>query len=506
LLEPLEQTRNHHRTALQQALRALGESPSPDDGPLADWLAHADALLEREDKATRSREKLRGQVEDTRADLAREQLAGKEAENALAAWRAGWADGMQRLGLEPCATTEQADMFLAKTQELFEELGKHHDFQTRILRIERDLEQFAADVAAVARRLAPDLAGQPAEDQTRALVHRLRAARDVQARHTTIVQQREGEERRLRAAEEARDVAQLRLRSLCAEADVHGPDELAGAERRSAERRRLEDEHRNCETELLTLSGGLDADRFAAEVEQADADLLGPTIERLDAELEGLQTQWEAVNRTIVEEEHALERMNGDDRAAAAAATIQTTMARLQGDVTRYSTLRLAAAILTRGIERYREKSQGPVLARASQLFAGLTCGSFAGLQIDDEGDGPVVKGVRPDGRFVGVGGMSSGSHDQLYLALRLASLESWLQAHEPIPFIVDDILLNFDDLRALAALQALVELSRQTQVLFFTHHRHLVDLALAHLPGDVLFVHELGAGRASPLALEISS
>ena len=60
-----------------------------------------------------------------------------------------------------------------------------------------------------------------------------------------------------------------------------------------------------------------------------------------------------------------------------------------------------------------------------------------------------MVKGVRPDGRLVGVEGMSDGSHDQLYLALRLASLESWLQSHEPIPFIVDDILLNFDDRRA---------------------------------------------------------
>ena len=115
-----------------------------------------------------------------------------------------------------------------------------------------------------------------------------------------------------------------------------------------------------------------------------------------------------------------------------------------------------------------------------------------------------MLKGVRPDGRLVGVEGMSNGSHDQLYLALRLASLESWLQAHEPIPFVVDDILLNFDDRRALAALRALAELSRRTQVLFFTHHRHLVELAEANLPTGVLFVHELPSGTAAePAVLE---
>ena len=150
-----------------------------------------------------------------------------------------------------------------------------------------------------------------------------------------------------------------------------------------------------------------------------------------------------------------------------------------------------------RGIERYREKNQGPILARASELFSSLTGGSFARLQIDDDGDGrSVLKGVRPEGLLVGIDAMSDGSHDQLYLALRLASLEAWLQSHEPVPFIVDDILLNFDDIRATAALTALAELSRQTQVLFFTHHRHIVELARRHLSPDVVFVHQLAEDR----------
>jgi uncharacterized protein YhaN len=61
---------------------------------------------------------------------------------------------------------------------------------------------------------------------------------------------------------------------------------------------------------------------------------------------------------------------------------------------------------------------------------------------------------------------------------------------------VVDDILLNFDDLRATAALGALAELSRRTQVLFFTHHRHIIDLARTHLPREVVFVHELPGRR----------
>jgi uncharacterized protein YhaN len=61
------------------------------------------------------------------------------------------------------------------------------------------------------------------------------------------------------------------------------------------------------------------------------------------------------------------------------------------------------------------------------------------------------------------------------------------------MPFIVDDILIKFDDTRAAAALQALAELSRRTQVIFFTHHRHLVDLATKNLAGSILIEHRLG-------------
>ena len=135
------------------------------------------------------------------------------------------------------------------------------------------------------------------------------------------------------------------------------------------------------------------------------------------------------------------------------------------------------------GIEQHREKNQGPVLSRASQIFSRITLGQYSGLRVDfnDRGE-PIILGVRSrtahTDSVVTVEGMSDGTCDQLYLALRLASLELWLQHHEPIPFIVDDILLNFDDDRALATLQVLAKLSEQTQVIFFTHHQHLVELA----------------------------
>ncbi len=82
-----------------------------------------------------------------------------------------------------------------------------------------------------------------------------------------------------------------------------------------------------------------------------------------------------------------------------------------------------------------------------------------------------------------------------MYLTLRLAALDSHIAASEPLPLILDDILVNFDDLRAKATLKVLGEFSRKTQVVYFTHHRHLLDLAREAVGADQVFVVNMGEG-----------
>jgi len=140
--------------------------------------------------------------------------------------------------------------------------------------------------------------------------------------------------------------------------------------------------------------------------------------------------------------------------------------------------VKLASALLQKGIEFYRSQNQNPILRRASEIFAQLTLRSFAGLTVDyNEQDEPVLMGVRENGEKVPVSGMSDGTTDQLYLSLRLASIEKFAAENEPLPFIVDDILVHFDDERSKETLKVLLELSAHTQIIFFTHHERLVDM-----------------------------
>lgn len=86
---------------------------------------------------------------------------------------------------------------------------------------------------------------------------------------------------------------------------------------------------------------------------------------------------------------------------------------------------------------------------------------------------------MRDDMRtMIEVDAISEGTTDQRFLALRHAALEQSVTGGIGLPFLADDLFVNFDDQRAEAGFRVLAEVARATQVLLFTHHWHLVEIA----------------------------
>jgi uncharacterized protein YhaN len=366
--------------------------------------------------------------------------------------------------------------------------------QNRIDGIDDEAQNYRAEVQELLARVAPDLLDRSVEQAVADLYDRLENAGRSQATRDEWQKQLKKEEAKHDKADG--DVKQFEavLRDLCLQAGCDAVDDLPAAEQRSRQRRDYERELRAVDDQLVELAAGAPLDRFVAEAEPYDPDALRADLQQLAEAIEQVDQERTAVAERIGSSRNELQRMDGSGRAAEASELSEQMMAQLRTDVEQYVRLRLAASVLRRAIDRFRQSSQGPVLARASSLFADLTLGSFAGLRPDyDDKDRAVLVGIRPgDGQPVGVEGMSDGTCDQLYLALRLALLETYLDGREPLPFIVDDILIMFDDARAAAALQALARLSEKTQVIFFTHHDHLVRLASETIPPQALHIHTL--------------
>ena len=122
-----------------------------------------------------------------------------------------------------------------------------------------------------------------------------------------------------------------------------------------------------------------------------------------------------------------------------------------------------ARVLLQWAIDRFRRESRRR-FKRAGGYFQILTAGSFETLNLEfDDDDTPHLAGIRSNGEKVRLPGLSTGAGDQLYLSLRIAAVEEYLEHAAPLPFIADDLFVNYDDDRAAAGLQVLGHLARKT-------------------------------------------
>ncbi|MCU0979984.1 MAG: AAA family ATPase [Pirellulaceae bacterium] len=491
-----------HRNEVQRELEQIGQPTPAADESLADLLDRSEAIAARLDADREQRERAardRQRLEDQRPAAEQEANAARQQ---LARWRDDWAAAVAALGLSPEASPAEAQEVTAAIDSLLAKLKAAAEFRERVEGIDADAGVFEQRIQQICAAIEFARGRLPAEQIVVELAARLRQSQDARTRHQELSQQRRREEKRRQDAAGQIDAMNAVLSVLCLEAGCQTPEELPAVEQRWLRRADCERQLREVEDHLLNLAAGDSLEHLLAEAAGADADQLDVSLAQLASEESDLDAQREQLTIQITRRQEALRQMDGGDRAAEAEEQMQSLLARVRADAEEYIRLRLAAVLLKRAIERYREKNQGPVLQRASRIFAALTLGSFSGLRADyDDRGNPVLVGLRPDGRTtLGVAALSEGTRDQLYLSLRIASLEHHLDTNPPLPFVVDDILVQFDDARAAATLQVLADLSDRTQVVFFTHHEHLLDVARRHVAAGKLFVHRLTCDWPCPV------
>ena len=448
----------------------------------------------REETLRRSADLVR-EVAELEDDLASARRERDDAEAALATWRLAWADAVAPLGLRSEASAEEATAVLDVAGALARKEEEVADLRRRIRSIDRDASELGASVRALVGALAVDLLERPFEEAALLIVQRhadgVQAARDRAAIDEDLRRQREAR----RLAELACAAAEERLSELMRNGGAASVAALEEVERRSVEALELRRQIGENEDQILAGAEGLALDAALAEVRGAVAEELDEQIAAAREELDDREVETQRANQTIgsVQEGLRLLEESGVAAAAEAAGEAQSHLARARTLAEQYARLRIAVRLLAGEIERYREQHQGPVLARAGALLAKLTLGRFTGLRADfDESDSPVLRCLRADNERLAVEDLSDGTRDQLFLALRLATLERQAIGAEPLPLILDDILIHFDDERASAALGVLAEHAAATQVVLFTHHARIVDLAQLAVPAERLRVLSL--------------
>lgn len=463
-------------------------APMPD---LAECVRQARAQITLADQAQGQRDTLEQQLSEGRHRLQTLQGELQAAQEDWDSWASTWQAAVLEAGYPASVPADQVRSEIELMQEIEGLLAQIRSIRSeRIDTMQADLDGLASTAHHLARRVAPGLETQSAEDITLELARRLEQARQAATVAADLSARLERSQAELAAAQQSQLAVQASLAPLMAAAGVEDVAALGSAIQRSDLRREIERKMQSIATDLSLAADGLPVEQLRGEISAIGPDELTAELARLNGLAGEVVEQIANLSKSRGADQLAFDALDGQDAAATAEARRQEAMAAMADAIERYLSLQTASRLLAWSMEKFRETKQGPMLAKASAIFNGLTRNSFARLLVDAETGTPRLYGIRPGGEQVDVAGMSEGSRDQLYLALRLAALELQVDQGSAMPLIADDLFINFDDRRTEAGLEVLGGLSQKMQILFLTHHDHLVPLAKAVLGADLNVVN----------------
>ncbi len=490
-LEGLAASINTQRTLLSTELQSLGEPAAKSEESLLLLLERAAAICDGIAANTRRCEQWQSDLDEAKELEAVAAADLPTAEQALESWRASWIESVKLMGLPGDASVSEMEAVLRGLSAVFDKLNTVGQSQGRINHIEQDVSEFSGKVATLVTACAPHLTGRPPAEAAAALGESLIEAVRADDDRRRLSEREQEIEIELADTEIEVISQQAVLNGLMEQAGVAEVVMLAAVEEESDRQRALYDKLDDSEQSLHGV--GVPVDELELEAKDVAIDSLAGSIEAAAASLEEVDETIRKQHDEVAGLRQEFDSMDASSAASKAAEDAQTALADIRSHTAIYARLILAEHILGAEIDRYRKENQGPVLERAGEMFRRMTLDSFAGLGTEfDSKDEPMLVCRRDSGDIVEVSGLSDGTRDQLFLALRLASLELHAKNNEPLPLIMDDLLINFDDERAGATLKLIAEVAETTQILFFSHHTHLVEIARGAVPKEMWQEHRL--------------
>ena len=129
-----------------------------------------------------------------------------------------------------------------------------------------------------------------------------------------------------------------------------------------------------------------------------------------------------------------------------------------------YAALEVAQKALSTATSELQRRFAPRIAKRAQELFGKLTDGRYEKVMLAE--DLSIHVSAQEENTLRSSQWRSEGTVDQLYLALRLAVAE---ELTPDAPLVLDDAMVRFDDKRLATALNILMEMAEDKQVILFT-------------------------------------
>ncbi|TVQ10267.1 MAG: hypothetical protein EA361_14235 [Bacteroidetes bacterium] len=197
------------------------------------------------------------------------------------------------------------------------------------------------------------------------------------------------------------------------------------------------------------------------------------------SELKTTITEKEQKNRELYNRKGASqkekERIAGTSDLAEKLTELESERQKLRDAYKQWLSGQVAMQVLAQVKTRYEKDKQPAVIKNAGTYFHTITRGRYTGIRASLEGKEMSVYDERQATKTLEQ--LSRGTREQLLVSLRLGFIDEYETHAEPLPVVVDEILVNFDAARARHAAQLLQSFAQNRQLLLFTCHPSTLEL-----------------------------
>ena len=400
-------------------------------------------------------------------------LFGLFAENGGDAGKAGKGannenlpDGAERSFAELVETLEKRAALRVEAERIVEARRALEERRARLAEFDADCEALAAALGVEA---AFDERNR-AEDAVVVWADRLQDALGAEKDWRNETRNRDEATARIGAKTKAIVANDERKRALLATVDAASDAEFLRVAETAEEARRL-NERRDGAVELLrAVFEDCDDAEFERRLEalrDAESDEPETRLTELAAEEAALEAEVKRLEAQQIEIRAKIRAAEEQEGASRFSVERELALSGLREAVELYAPRFLAFQALENSLRRCEEEKRPQILADAEEIFGRLTGGRYTRI-VANVGDGS-FKAVQRDGVAKTPRELSSGTREQLYLALRLAHIRKYCENAESLPLLTDDALVNFDDARSEEALRVLAEFAEDRQVILLT-------------------------------------
>lgn len=284
------------------------------------------------------------------------------------------------------------------------------------------------------------------------------------------------------------------LRQLLRQAGAGDEEEFRNRAAIFSEREELLAFSRERKGNLEKLAGrGAALQAFLRELEAASPEGLHLAEQEVSERIEILQTQLQDEQKEWGRIDEQLKTLESEEESSDLRLRLSVLQEGLEEKARQWAILTIAQALLGETRAKYERERQPAVVQEAQEFFATITSGRYPRL-LSPPGENRIeVEDQR--GRRKDLTQLSRGTAEQLYLALRFGLVREFGRRSEPLPVIMDEVLVNFDPKRARATCGAIRTLAESHQVILFSCHPETVGLLSSEIKGcSVVELAELSA------------